>query len=1027
MKPGEAMRAKVRVSVRDHRGRVLPKAQVMLRGDRSKVNLSYDEWSQSFVGMDVAPGDYELVGKAGRLQAESRHISVGPGNLTETLILGAKGLPFYFLGAVKVPFERHNLIGVTIDAGADAVLEGVAAALGARLEPVPDAVRADNVRVLRVDDDAALAGIIERVRELDVVRHAGQVVHLSEESVTYLTDELVVRFKSHVDQDAAVELVRRLGLQVERTIPYAGNALLVRSKAPATLELLDTSNRLAGDDMVEYAMPNFVRTMIDDAINPTDFLFAQQWHLPLIGMPDAWQTLADQNPNLTFGASNVVVAVMDRGIESTAMGMATTPDNDDFDGAVTSGASKIYQFFDFVNMVPNNDAPPNNHGMGCAGVAGPLANNASTVPGENEGVAGPAANCRFMGLIRPAGGTDVQYSDAYIWTAGFDPQSSQTGFPAQITPGADVITNSFGEPNSSSPISPLMQDVFDFLTTYGRGGKGTILFFSAGNGNTQFAPPRPWAAYEKTIAVAASTSGEVRASYSNFGVGIDVCAPSSGGPAPTAGIVSCDLVTQGNLAGHTGGSMDYTDSFGGTSAATPLTAGVAALMLSINPNLTWVEVREILRQTAVEIDFANVDPVGQWVDTDMDGVADYSQWYGYGRIDASAAVVGARDWGLPYELVVRENLADTGAVPAAGAFWNSPDIWVRRLSPAMDGAAAIPAGYNVAGPSEQALFAQDNWVWVRVRNVGSQPSLPFYVRVYLTHFAGTEFVYPQDFVPSNGPGVAPSFPLEPGTYLLGEVAHGPLAGGAEDNLNVLWDADLVPPQSVTVMGMDVTWHPCLLVEISPHEGTPALGNHVWDNNNLAQKNISIGYPDDDDGRFASVIVLGNRQNKSKQLELVIDRGKLPASTRMWVRFLDRRVHEQVRTNSEPHLLAGLHVSFPEASRVEISKPGDDQVMAISLPAGARIELTRRLPALGVEEFRPSLHLGQEVIFLPPDQQVHVPVPAGQGLVGVVVGGLVPPGTPPGRYEVSLTQLDQRRRVTGAAAIEVRVGERGGER
>ncbi len=179
-----------------------------------------------------------------------------------------------------------------------------------------------------------------------------------------------------------------------------------------------------------------------------------------------------------------------------------------------------------------------------------------------------------------------------------------------------------------------MSDCFDDLTENGRGGRGVVLFFSAGNGNTTLTLQRPWAAYDKTIAVAASTQGEVRAGYSNFGPEIDVCAPSSNGTA----IISCDFVGNGNLAGNTGGPLDYTNNFGGTSSATPLTAGVAALMLSVNPFLAWTDVRDILRRTAVKIDFANTDPTGQWVDNDGDGVNEFSQWYGYGRIDAEAAV-----------------------------------------------------------------------------------------------------------------------------------------------------------------------------------------------------------------------------------------------------------------------------------------------------------------------------------------------------------------------------------------------------
>ena len=61
-------------------------------------------------------------------------------------------------------------------------------------------------------------------------------------------------------------------------------------------------------------------------------------------------------------------------------------------------------------------------------------------------------------------------------------------------------------------------------------------------------------------------------------------------------------------------------------------------MLSVNPFLTWADVRDILRSTSVKIDFNNNDATGQWVDNDGDGVNEFSQWYGYGRVDAAAAV-----------------------------------------------------------------------------------------------------------------------------------------------------------------------------------------------------------------------------------------------------------------------------------------------------------------------------------------------------------------------------------------------------
>ena len=75
----------------------------------------------------------------------------------------------------------------------------------------------------------------------------------------------------------------------------------------------------------------------------------------------------------------------------------------------------------------------------------------------------------------------------------------------------------------------------------------------------------------------------------------------------------------------------YSDNFGGTSAATPLVAGVAALVLSANPSLEWNEVRDVLTSTAHKIDRAR----GQYT-------RGYSLQYGYGRVDAEAAVLAAQ-------------------------------------------------------------------------------------------------------------------------------------------------------------------------------------------------------------------------------------------------------------------------------------------------------------------------------------------------------------------------------------------------
>ena len=122
----------------------------------------------------------------------------------------------------------------------------------------------------------------------------------------------------------------------------------------------------------------------------------------------------------------------------------------------------------------------------------------------------------------------------YLWIAGLDANSSRPGFPAQITPGADVISNSFGT-SVIVPISALTSDTFDTLTDDGRGGAGTLLFFSAGNdaGRPRHNRSTP-VGYVRTVFLrrgldARATMGrrKSRRQYSNWGSTVDFCAPSS--------------------------------------------------------------------------------------------------------------------------------------------------------------------------------------------------------------------------------------------------------------------------------------------------------------------------------------------------------------------------------------------------------------------------------------------------------------------------------------------------------------------
>jgi subtilisin family serine protease len=140
------------------------------------------------------------------------------------------------------------------------------------------------------------------------------------------------------------------------------------------------------------------------------------------------------------------------------------------------------------------------------------------------------------------------------------------------------------------------------------------------------------------IAVAACNDSGTRSAYSDMGDAIWCAFPSNDGePALTPGIWTTDRTGH---AGYNPGSLsqgdasgNYTNSFGGTSSACPGMAGVAALMLSANPDLTAAEVKAIVREGCDRID----DVPGEY---DADG---HSAKYGYGRVNAAAVVQAALD------------------------------------------------------------------------------------------------------------------------------------------------------------------------------------------------------------------------------------------------------------------------------------------------------------------------------------------------------------------------------------------------
>ncbi|MEU4689831.1 S8 family serine peptidase [Actinoplanes sp. NPDC023714] len=722
----------VRVAVYHHSGDALEDVAVTLTdlasGTTADRALVFDPGRGGYVARGVPAGGYVLAVRSPRYDPDRRAVTVDEAGLDTIVVLGEPKLPFLFRGQVRVPFEPHpGMVGVALAPGpGKPVLQGLldeAGRLGLTSVAVDEWVRREGILLFRSTDGKRDDGtLITRLRSLDGVAAAGAVVRLDGDAVSFLTGEVIAKFAEKTPVSVVTDLVESHGFALVGPVPPAEGTFLLRFRQPATYALLEAAAGLAEHDEVVWAEPNLVSTAVDDQQQqqPADFLYPAQWHLPAAGCPGAWQlTATHAGCDQQYGSPDLHIAVIDTGVD---LG------NADFIGAVSDGTSKVAGAFDFQNLIPGNDDRPGGHGTCCAGVC-------TAMTAAGEGCVGAAPNCRLIAVRRPSPGTELAYGDMYLWAGGLGAGITTTGFPAALPHGADIITSSFGY-SAGLPISGRMKDVFDALTTSGRDGDGVLLFFSAGNNGRDLTLLRPWAAYTRTLAVAASTLRddgvtEVRAAYSNHGGAgvVDVCAPSSSTltadydpPAEHAILTATDLTSADLLpdvpsqgatvtataadaaaaavsisvdssAGFTAGDalvigapgtggMEFTavtavpdathlsvgrlrrghsagtavlagpatarSDFGGTSSAAPLAAGIAALVLTVRPDLTWAQVRDVLRESAVHIDEGNTDAIGRWRDENGRAATDpgftgafYSRWYGFGRIDAAAAVTAA--------------------------------------------------------------------------------------------------------------------------------------------------------------------------------------------------------------------------------------------------------------------------------------------------------------------------------------------------------------------------------------------------
>ncbi|HKV51851.1 MAG TPA: S8 family serine peptidase [Gemmatimonadaceae bacterium] len=412
-------------------------------------------------------------------------------------------------------------------------------------------------------------------------------------------DHVVARFKDGVSSLQVDSIASSLGAHVVRApVPDSGYKTYLIS-GDSTGGVLSVANAINISPLARWASPDMIGTESPSSV-PTDPYFTRQYYLSNslisngvhddINVEKAW--------DLTKGDSSLRIVFVGTGIDQQHPEYRT----------------RTMVGFDALWNDPNNGigewaghpAPDDGHGTAVAGIA--------TALQDGSGTAGIAPNVQYDAVrifrhLDIAAANDIANGITWAYQR------------------SDIINNSWGGCGTPNAI---IADAVANALAHGRGGKGTVVIFSAGNTDSRdgCTTTETWESeLPGEIAVAALAKDGSHASYSLTGPDISVSAfggeLGSGpgcfdGEAGGADIVTTDLSFPHDCPNGPNGEYAYTTGFGGTSAAAPQVAGVVALILSRFPSLTAAQVKAVIQSTAVP-----------WGDHSL---------FGFGKLDAFRAV-----------------------------------------------------------------------------------------------------------------------------------------------------------------------------------------------------------------------------------------------------------------------------------------------------------------------------------------------------------------------------------------------------
>ncbi len=416
------------------------------------------------------------------------------------------------------------------------------------------------------------------------------------------------------------------------------------------------AQRLAGDERVTICYPDMQRPFKKNyaySSFPNDPLFGQQWHLEnrnaagaRIGVDldirSAW-------PHASGAGVNI--AIVDEGVDLThpelADALAGMPHYNWESGQAFGGPI----------------LPSAAHGTAVAGLA--------AARGFNDiGICGVAPDASLVSWV----------------VFGYNTFASGTRMKDMFQSNSNLIqvqnhSWSFSSYEQLGP-QPIEEIGISNAVYHGRDGKGVVMVRSAGNSRKDLGSANDdgYVKDPRIIAVGAVRSDGKYTSYSNPGSCLLVAAPSGDLTQGFPNLTTTDI--QGTAGSNTASTPDDANDytlFSGTSAAAPLISGIAALLLDVNPDLTYRDVQQILIQAARQ-----TEPNDPLLKTNQAG---YSVGIntGFGVPDAGRAVRLAQTWPLrPALTTVSFPVFQTNQIPNLGlrieTFGNNIPLQIASIS-----------------------------------------------------------------------------------------------------------------------------------------------------------------------------------------------------------------------------------------------------------------------------------------------------------------------------------------------------------